>query len=183
VSAVLGKVTSAVDQPRGPDAKYQIRVKEEWLAEGATIEVRVPRNLECAACSGGGCDACGGSGALTLRRKDERPEILQVTLPEGAPESASRRRGLIIRIPESGGHPEEESGLPRGLLLLSVVAGPEAGKNARLSVPGGAFAEELASWAPPRRRRRQRSNTLTIVAVLVALWILLLILLRVSGHG
>ena len=72
---------------------------------------------------------------------------------------------------------------PRGLLLLSVAAGDEADENVRLSVPGGAFAEELASWVTPTRRAPRQPRLVMVVAILVAFWILLLVLLRVTGQG
>jgi hypothetical protein len=120
VSEVLAKVISrAFDAPRGPDVVHRIRVPEAWFESGAVVEFEVPRNLSCAACAGGGCDSCERSGAISLRARQELPEILSVTLPtRKAPEGA---RAVVIRIPEHGGlPPEHDDGLPRGLLLLRV---------------------------------------------------------------
>jgi hypothetical protein len=82
---------------------------------GALVEIELPRNLTCATCEGGGCDACERSGALTVRGRGEPIGLLVVTLPSGTPEAA-----VMIRIPEYGGLPPEGSALPRGHLLLRV---------------------------------------------------------------
>ena len=92
-----------------------------WLESGEVVEFEVPRNLSCATCDGGGCDSCERSGAITLRGRNELPEILSVCLPARKPEPNGEARGVVIRIPEQGGLPPESSAaLPRGLLLLRV---------------------------------------------------------------
>ena len=63
---VLGRVT-APDRPRGPDVVMTLSIPLDWMLAGATLEFELPRNLACAACGGGGCDACGRSGAVTIR--------------------------------------------------------------------------------------------------------------------
>lgn len=100
---------------------YELRLPGEWLDQGASIEFELPRHLTCAACGGGGCDACGRSGALTVRSKDEPPEIVPVTLPQR--QSHQGQSGLVLRIPECGGLPATCCDFPRGLLLLKVVPG------------------------------------------------------------
>ncbi|MEI9941267.1 MAG: hypothetical protein WDO69_28950 [Pseudomonadota bacterium] len=92
-----------------------------WFESGEIVEFELPRNLTCAACDGGGCDACERAGAITLRGRQELPEILSVTLPMRKPDAESEPRGVVIRIPEQGGLPPENGeDLPRGLLLLRV---------------------------------------------------------------
>jgi hypothetical protein len=92
-----------------------------WLAAGEVIEFELPRNLTCAACDGGGCDACERAGAITLRGRQELPEILSVTLPTRKADAEGEGRGVVIRIPEQGGLPPAHgAALPRGLLLLRV---------------------------------------------------------------
>lgn len=120
MSEVLARVTTrTLDVPRGPDVVHRIRVPNTWFDRGETIEFELPRNLSCAACSGGGCDLCERSGAITLRGRDEPPEILTVTLPQRIAESDGRT--VLLRIPEQGGLPPAEGEvLPRGLLLLRV---------------------------------------------------------------
>ena len=78
---VLARITSP-DRPRGPDVEMTLSVPEEWVVEGATIEIELPRNLTCAACSGGGCDACERSGAVSLRGRKDPIELLEFTLPK-----------------------------------------------------------------------------------------------------
>jgi len=182
VSTVLGRVTSSTDHPRGPDAKYRVKVAENWLKAGAKIEVKLPRNLECAACDGGGCDACGGSGALTLRDRNDPSEYIQVTLPRVKVPPDSGRRGMILRIPESGGFAVDNPELPRGLLLLSLTPDKESDHNVRLWLEGGA-ARTMPPPPPQSRRRLGRYPGVVIAAVLVVFWIALLVFLRVYGFG
>lgn len=121
---VLGRITASGEAPRGPDAKHHLRVKQQWLEEGAAIQFQVPRNLTCAACDGGGCDTCGRSGAISLRARGEPAEVLTVTLPRRDPTSGNA--GVVLRIPEQGGFVQQGPPLPRGMLLLSVSAGERA---------------------------------------------------------
>jgi hypothetical protein len=122
VPEVLARLTTQpLDAPRGPDVAHRIRVPQAWLESGALIEFELPRTLACAACDGGGCDLCQRAGAVTLRGREELPELLQVTLPARLPEPNAGARSVVIRIPERGGLPaEHEPLLPRGLLLLRV---------------------------------------------------------------
>jgi hypothetical protein len=142
VSKILARVTQSLDAPRGPDVELALRVPVQWLEQGAMLEIELPRNLACAACSGGGCDACGRSGAVTLRGRKEPAELVQVTLPRGEitlSESSDRPKVLLLRIPERGGLSETDSDLPRGHLLLSIRVGDEpdagVGKVRRSIVP------------------------------------------------
>ncbi len=124
---VLGRITASGESPRGPDAKHRVRVKQQWLEEGAAIQFQLPRNLTCAACDGGGCDACGRSGAISLRARGEPAQLLTITLPRC---DASRTSGgVVLRIPEQGGFVQNGPPLPRGMLLLSVTSAerPDAG--------------------------------------------------------
>jgi hypothetical protein len=164
VAAVLGKVTGGADGPRGPDANYRICVPQEWLDTGATIAVDLPRHLECAACSGGGCDACGGSGALTLRGREDAPETLQLTLPQNGSDPGGR--GVVLRIPEAGGHATPGSDLPRGLLLLSLVRAAQPDANVRRWSPPGP--------AVPTAAGRSLLWAAVLLAVVLALSLLLL---------
>src|SRR5690349_24963649 len=116
LSEVLARVTSrAAKGPRGPDVLHRVKVRREWLVVGGVVQVGLPRNLACAACGGGGCDACGRSGAITLRKRDEPAEMVEVTLPSRQEDEVPDSRGLTLRIPEQGGLPEPGSDLPRGL--------------------------------------------------------------------
>lgn len=128
MAEVLGRVVgSELASPRGPDVAHRIRVPRLWLERGETLEFELPRHLSCAACEGGGCDACQRSGAVTLRGRQEPAEFVEVSLPRGA-----RSEPFVIRIPGRGGLPPEGSALPRGHLLLKVE--PSASERASASV-------------------------------------------------
>lgn len=160
MSEILGKVTTASHViPRGADVSLRISVPPRWLDEGRTIEVELPRNLTCAKCSGGGCSACGNAGAITLRSRNELPELVQVVLPlsslvdsssSGAEDPASQRgnaaaspesgprsdkrpvgqKPIVIRVPECGGLPDSSKGeIIRGWLLLQVDCVGEPSPN------------------------------------------------------
>jgi hypothetical protein len=167
-------------------------VRREWLVTGEVIELELPRNLACAACGGGGCDACGRSGAITLRSREEPAEVVEVTLPARPADDVPDSRGLTLRIPEQGGLPAPGSELPRGLLLLTVVPSPEPDPRIKLlrGIPSKRppasvvdSDEMAASRAEAAPHRRLSSTAVVIVAVAVALWVLLLIWLRLSGRG
>jgi len=128
-SKVLGRITGAGVGPRGPDVQMNLVVPEDWILDGATLEIELPRNLACANCGGGGCDLCERSGAVSLRGRSDPVETVEVTLQSGTVSDdvpSSRTRRIVLRIPERGGHPPkiEGSEIPRGNLLLSVRAGP-----------------------------------------------------------
>src|SRR5689334_7964759 len=192
LSEVLARVTSrAATGPRGPDVLHRVKVKRDWLIVGEVVEVELPRNLACAACGGGGCDACGRSGAITLRKRSEPAEVVEVTLPSRGEDEIPDSRGLTLRIPELGGLPEEGSDLPRGLLLLTVLPGPDSDPSVKLlrGVPSKRPASIVDSDERPSLRvsveapRRALSPAVVIAIVAVALWILLLIWLRLTGQG
>ena len=111
------------------------------------------------------------------------PESVRLTLPRGAVAPESGARGLVLRIPDSGGHPKQGSDLPRGMLLLSITPNAEADPGVRLSpssepiqpAPG---RELLAGWP-----RFARLSPTVVLAIIVALWMLFLITLRISGQG
>jgi hypothetical protein len=137
----------------------RVAVPAQWLNEGRTIEVELPRNLTCARCGGGGCSACGQSGAITVRGKTELPEVVQVALPlqpviedsepatasdaaldptvgsrsERVPESQPKSaRPVVIRIPECGGLPDGANGVTvRGWLLLEIGIADVPSSNVR----------------------------------------------------
>lgn len=171
---------------------HRVKVRREWLRFGEVVELELPRNLACAGCGGGGCDACGRSGAITLRNKDEPAECVEVTLPVRPADELPDSRGVTLRIPEQGGLPEAGSDLPRGVLLLTVVPGVESDPSVRLlrgvpsrrppaSIVESGETPSLSSHREPDRRAL--SPAVVIVIVAVALWILLLIWLRVTGQG
>jgi hypothetical protein len=174
----LARVALPTDRPRGPDAQLAVTVPESFLAEGATIEVEVPRNLGCAACGGGGCDACERSGAVSVRGRNDPVEKVEVTLPKPSADGGeSAPRALVLRIPEFGGLAALESNLPRGNLMLTVRAGEILSKGVtRLpgpSVPPPAVTPELIG-VEGSARPESRVIWLFVVAalcVLMAWWL------------
>lgn len=191
MSEVLARVKSrAVEGPRGPDVVHRVKVRREWLTVGEVVELELPRNLACAACGGGGCDTCGRSGAITLRRRSEPAEVVEVTLPARSGDELPDSRGITLRIPEQGGLPPPNSDLPRGVLLLTVVPSPNPDPSVKLlrGVPSKrppasvVESDEVPTLAeqPPKRRS---SAALAIAIVAVVFWILLLVWLRLSGQG
>lgn len=103
VSHLLGRISASHSSHAGLAGVLDIVVPEEWIAQGQTIEIELPRHLHCAACQGAGCDSCGQSGAVTLRGRTEPPEVVTLTLPEQLPrnldEAAPSSRALVIQMP------------------------------------------------------------------------------------
>lgn len=160
---VLGKVTGDLDAPRGPDVAFQITVPADWF--GREISVLLPRNLHCAACSGGGCDRCDRSGAITLRARADEPKEVRIALPPADLLSP----GVCLRIPEQGGAAMTE-GVGRGHLLLTVRRGEEASRDVSLT-----HSEGILSGAE-RHELMKRS-----VLMAVGLILLFLGMLKLSG--
>ena len=170
MAEVLGRVVSSdLGSPRGPDALHRVRVPKAWLKHGALVELELPRHLVCAACDGGGCDVCERSGGVTLRQRGEPADLVQVSLP------AERHETFVIRLPERGGLPPVESGLPRGHLLLRVEPSAEADASVTLAVrhPVIEVARRVLSVRPVLSPRRRLWLGAALVGVLLlAIWLL-----------
>ncbi len=186
MASVLGRITASVDSPRGPDVKHRIRVKRQWLERGEAIEFALPRNLACAGCDGGGCDACAGAGALSLRERGAPEEVVQVVLPATPQQGGDQERAVALRIPDRGGLPDDER-YPRGLLILTVIGGTKTDAGVRRVNPS--LAPPPAATSEQRRSQERISATpevrglswpAVVVAAIVA-WILLLAALRAAG--
>jgi hypothetical protein len=173
---VIGRITAATDRPRGPDVKMSVCVPDAWFADGATIEIELPRNVACAACEGGGCDRCDRSGAVSLRGRKDPAETVEVTLlrpAAGDDAPSSKSRLVVMRIPDRGGHCREGEELPRGNLLLSVKSGSEPSRGvkrlAQPSMPPPPAAELVSTSLVPRESAsgaRLRLGLLIAAAVL-----------------
>jgi hypothetical protein len=165
VATPLGSILDReLDGPRGPDAYHCIRVPTTWLADGAAISVELPRRLACAACRGGGCDACGRSGALLLRAEQAPSERVEVRFGS-APVS-----GLELRIPDQGA-PDAEG--RRGHLLLCVCRGETADAGVELLEGGSALDQyRRRELGFPLHRRIQSIVALVLVLSLVFVLIL-----------
>lgn len=169
---VLGRVVSGdLTSPRGPDALHRVRVPRRWLETGALVEIELPRNLTCAGCEGGGCDACERSGALTVRGRGEPIGLLVVTLPTSSPPAT-----VVIRIPEYGGLPPDGSELPRGHLLLRVEPGAKADPSVNLA-PDRVVEARIPTPAAPAPSLERRPIWLVAAAlsvgVALVIWALL----------
>ena len=170
---------------------HRVKVRREWLTLGEVIELELPRNLSCASCGGGGCDACGRSGAITLRKRDEPAEVVEVTLPSRPTDEEPDSRGITLRIPELGGLPDPGSDLPRGVLLLTVVPSAEPDPSIKLlrGVPSKrppasiVDSDEMPKLMVEAAPKRRLPPALIVLIVAVILWVLLLIWLRLSGQG
>ena len=146
-----------------------IEVPAAWFERGATLQISLPRLLSCARCDGGGCDVCERSGGVTLRQRGEPADLVQVSLP------AERHETFVIRLPERGGLPPVESGLPRGHLLLRVEPSAEADASVTLAVrhPVIEVARRVLSVRPVLSPRRRLWLGAALVGVLLlAIWLL-----------
>lgn len=169
MSTTLAKVTlESLTEPRGPDVAHAIRVPEAWLARGASIEVELPRQLNCAHCQGGGCDQCERAGAIRLRQANELPETVLVSLPEmRSLDPSGSGKPLLLRIPHAGGHAATQS-LPRGILMLQICTATDPDTSVRL-----AHAGAMREFRAPREVV-MRSTVLGGLLVLLFLWMLYL---------
>ncbi|MGC4093375.1 MAG: hypothetical protein QM756_36875 [Polyangiaceae bacterium] len=163
-----------------------MNVKRSWLERGDTVELLLPRNLTCAACKGGGCDRCDRSGAITLRQRGVEAVPLKVPLPQRSAEDMRREPAMVLRIPEQGGEPGRGSDLPRGLLLLQIVAADQSdpGVNKQQTT----VARRLSKRAPqkavtsdviePESRAQPRSRLWgSLFLMLAVAWIAVILLL------
>jgi hypothetical protein len=133
---VLARVTGDLDEPRGPDVSYTVDVPAEWLEQGASIEVTLPRLLPCTRCAGGGCDVCARKGAFE-QPASGIPSQVVVSLPR-QPSGASA--ALCLRLPESGARHATEPDLPAGHLLLTIVPHePVLGDSAQAWAPASSI--------------------------------------------
>ena len=176
VAKVLGKVTSELDVPRGPDGVHRITVAREWLSRGATVEFELPRNIACARCDGGGCDLCERSGAVSTRGRKDAAETIQITLPQTDPDedpTSSTKRTVVVRIPERGGLADAESELPRGNLLVNVRLGTVEDANAEhvsLSIPPPPVAPPSARPEPARPPPTWALAVAAAIVLLLLVW-------------
>jgi len=160
--SVLGRVTGDVEVPRGPDVEWKVHVPNSWLSEGATIRLELPARLPCAACGGGGCDACGRSGALTLEPKAEPLEVRLGSTAEGAQR---------IRLPHLGAASGQD-GVPAGHLYLLV--GRNGAPSSRVT-----RVETVMDSSDKEAERRALMKRSVVMAVLLILTFFGL--LRLSG--
>lgn len=117
----LGKLIDrgALDADEGPRARARVTVPAAWADGASLLEVTVPRALECARCDGGGCDACGRSGALRGPESDAA-RVVRLRLPRGLGD------GVALRLARPFGRGSEIT-----QLWLEVRPGDAPGKSVR----------------------------------------------------
>lgn len=164
MSQPLGKVTGNLEAPRGPDVELQIIVPEAWF--GSSLEVELPRNVNCAHCQGGGCDRCDRAGALSLYERGAPPEKILVVLPV----REQVQGDVCLRIPGRGAQ-DPAGELGPGHLLLKVRAGAEWSPYVRLVEQSAELSREQERLQLIRRS----------VVMAVGLILLFVGLLRLSG--
>jgi hypothetical protein len=153
--ARLGRVTDpeALDASDGTRASLRIEVPQQWLRDGAELEVSAPKMLTCDRCDGGGCDGCGRSGAL--RGPDETDaRRLSIQLPPG------HEDGLQLRLVD----PFQDSEIEQIIVTI---------QPAEVASKGVVRLEPAAALAPWKRRdlRGIAAVGLGIVALVIA-WLL-----------
>lgn|SRR5690606_14016235 len=126
--SILGKVTSDLEGPRGPDLAMLVTVPRGWF--GREVEIALPRIAHCAACQGGGCDQCQGAGAIKLRSAEAPAPQISVVLPSLREDG----RSVCLRIPEEGGEPTEPA-RGRGHLLVTIRCGDAPSAEVTLRNP------------------------------------------------
>jgi hypothetical protein len=131
----LGKVTRELDVARGPDVQLRITVQSSWF--GQRIALCLPRNLNCAACSGGGCDRCGRAGALSMFERGTPPRSVELALPRLTDDA----REICIRVPHEGALDEQGGVEGRGHLLLTVCPGAGSDEGVMLCAERSVDAE------------------------------------------
>jgi hypothetical protein len=132
-----------LDAGTGPRGKLAIDVPETWLAEGAIVDVVVPKRVACARCDGGGCDGCGRSGAIRLA-EDDTQRTLRLHL------TASPAEGCLLRVAQPLG---EDAGLEQ--LVIHVRRADQASPSCQ------------RVWQPETAVLRHSSMTWIVVALIV----------------
>lgn len=110
---------AALDAVEGPHGKMVVDLSSGQL--GQAVEVVVPRRLVCARCEGGGCDACGRSGAIRVHLA-EAERTTHFILPMEANER------LLVRLVRPLG---DDAGLEQ--LTIEVRLTPATSSSPALS--------------------------------------------------
>lgn len=136
-----------IDSAEGPRGTMSIALPVEWLAGGDTVEVVVPTRLVCARCEGGGCDACGRSGAIRIAG-EQAERTTRFVLPK----TTSER--LVVRLVRPLG---DEVDLSQ--LCIEV----------RIATASTPTTDGCTRIAPPRAEPPASSLPTVLVATAVAL--------------
>lgn len=133
--------------------RVKVGVPGSWLSAKASIRVVLPRLAACAACDGGGCERCSGSGALPLRGIGDAATEVELHLSPVPADQA-----LLLRLPDLGPEPQTEG--RRGCVLLEVSSHSATSSNVQL------VSMVTPQWQP---------NWYPWLALLVALGILVVV--------
>ncbi|MCC6527849.1 MAG: hypothetical protein IT373_34710 [Polyangiaceae bacterium] len=160
---------AALDEAPGPRGRLRVTVPESWLATPCELEIRVPARLACARCDGGGCDACGRSGAvraLAATEPEPAPEPeADEPAPEPAPEPEPARTDHRVTVQLPGG------GRPVAVRLVSPF-GPDGVAQLLIEVVRGATPSPSVSLVRTPALESPRSfarSTLLLVLGALAL--------------
>jgi hypothetical protein len=74
-----------------------------WFEAGATLQIQLPRLIQCARCEGGGCDACSRRGAFEQQAAGIASEVA-IVLPKQAAEGCTP---VKLRLPSLGARAPE----------------------------------------------------------------------------
>ncbi len=153
----LARVTSPeeLDRATGPQAKLELVVPEDWLADGCALAVTTPKLLCCARCDGGGCDSCGRGGALRAPATRAQRTV-QLSLP------GDHTTAVQLRLVD----PFDDSEIEQ--LLVQVRPGASATQGVTRIEPALQLVPPPTGWWI-KPALRVALVLLAIVAVVVAL--------------
>ncbi len=117
-----------------------IEVPVAWFEAGATLQIQLPRLLQCARCEGGGCDACGRRGAFEQQAAGIVSQV-EIVLPKQPADSCAP---VKLRLPSLGARAPEPPGGER-------LAGASGAEPAVVSAPEPVSSAEPAVVSAPER--------------------------------
>lgn len=135
----LGQIVDpeALSASAGARGRVRIEVPAAWLAEGSELELAAPTKIACDRCAGGGCDACGRSGAL---RAPETARAVRLQVPAGS------TGGVALRIVRPFG---DEAAIEQLIIEVRAGASPSPGVVRRTPAPSRALAQRAAEKSSP----------------------------------
>jgi hypothetical protein len=157
--AVLGRVAdpAALDADRGTRVTIDVVVPARW--SGRRVRVTTPRRFRCSRCAGGGCDACGRSGAIVVRAPAYR----------GAPDDDAHEPSFEMQLPPA-------IGVKPVLVRIPHPFGDDAGVDQLHVVVEDGPADPrvvLVDGGPPSTRSGSRAWLVAGIALVIALFALL----------
>lgn len=115
MASELGRVTdpSALDDERAGLAQIETFAPRSW--SGRRARLQLPKSLVCRGCQGGGCDACGRSGAFRLD-PDPAARELELDVPTFV------KPVVAVRVPRPLG---DDAPVKQLLVLIEERAEPD----------------------------------------------------------